>query len=213
MTLDDFLPPALQSYIVDVTTAESTLLKNLTEETKTSVGMIQMLTGPIEGQFLHLLTKISKSKICLELGTFTGYSALNIASALPIDGRLITCEMRENHAKIAQKYFDMSPHGHKIQIKLGLALDTIQTLTDTFDLIFIDADKANYPAYYDLLIPKLNRHGLMIIDNALWGGEVVAPADTASKAIDTLNQKASIDDRVDTVMLTIRDGMLLIQKR
>ncbi|MFI4937583.1 MAG: O-methyltransferase [Candidatus Berkiellales bacterium] len=210
--IDDLLNKNLQEYLIRTTRAEPQLLANLRKETMSLSPLAQMLTGPIEGALLHLLVKISQATLCLELGTFTGYSALQIASALPTDGKLITCENRKEHAEIAQKYFNLSPHGHKIILKFGDATQTINALENDFDFIFIDADKANYPLYYDMLIPKLKKGGLMVVDNALWDREVLSPKDNNTLAIDALNQKARNDERVETVMLSVRDGMLLIYK-
>lgn len=212
MTLDELMSPQLREYITQTTTSESTLLANLRQETQTQTPFGRMLSGPVEGQLLQMLIKLSAAKSCLEVGTFTGYSALNIASALPPDGRLITCEAREHHIKIAQKYFDLSPHGHKIQVLLGDATRTLLDAEGPFDFIFIDADKANYPVYYDMLLPKLRSGGLMVIDNALWGGDVVEHLDQNSLAIHTLNQKAKQDPLVECVMLSVRDGILLVRK-
>lgn len=212
MTLDELMSPQLREYITQSTTPESTLLTNLRQETQTQTPFGRMLSGPVEGQFLQMLIKLSAAKSCLEVGTFTGYSALHIASALAQDGHLITCEAREHHAKIAQKYFDLSPHGHKIEIVLGDATRTLLDIEGPFDFIFIDADKANYPLYYDTLLPKLRSGGLMVIDNALWGGDVVEHLDQNSLAIHTLNQKAKNDRSVECVMLSVRDGMLLVRK-
>ncbi len=203
---------ALEEYILATSSPESPLLKNLRHETTHTIGMGNMLCGPIEGMLLQLLVKLSGAKLCLELGTFTGYSALQIAAGLPVEGKLITCEVEPIHAAFAKRYFDKSPHGHKIEIRLGEAQQTILELNHDFDFIFIDADKANYPLYYDLLIPKLKSKGLMVVDNALWRGEVVTPNNARAKAIDALNQKARNDNRVQTLMLPIRDGMLVISK-
>ncbi len=211
--MDHLFPKDLQNYIINITSPELPLLENLRKETAATVGMAVMLSGPVEGALLKMLVTLSKAKQCLEVGTFTGYSALNIAAGLTNDGTLITCEVEPKHAELAQKYFDKSPHGHKINILLGEAVQTIPTLADSFDFIFIDADKANYPVYYDMLIPKLNQDGLMVVDNALWGGEVVHPKDKRGQAIHDLNAKARQDNRVETVMLSIRDGILLIRKR
>jgi caffeoyl-CoA O-methyltransferase len=202
----------LDDYLFKVTSKESPLLKSLREETESASPVARMLCGPIEGQLLAMLVKLSGAKRCLEIGTFTGYSALHIASSLPVDGKLITCELRKDHADIAQRYFDQSPHGHKIELLLGNATETLLTLAPSFDFIFIDADKANYPLYYDLVLPKLKPQGLIVVDNALWDGEVVHPDSKEARAIDSLNQKASQDPLVETVMLTVRDGMLLIRK-
>lgn len=210
--MDNVLSQALKDYIEQTTSQEAPLLKNLRQETATEIGMAQMLSGPVEGKLIQILIKLLQAKNCLEIGTFTGYSALNIAQALPDDGKLITCEIRPENAAFAQKYFDMSPVGDKITLRLGEAIKTIEQLNQSFDFIFIDADKSNYPTYYDLLIPKLRQGGLMVVDNALWKGEVVAPQDKAAKAIHALNLKARQDERVETVMLSIRDGILIIRK-
>lgn len=212
MTLDELMSPALRDYIVQNTTSEGELLANLRQQTQNETSFGRMLSGPVEGRLLQLLVKLSGAKSCVEVGTFTGYSALHIASALPVDGRLITCETREHHAKIAQKYFDLSPHGHKIKLWLGDAARTLNDIDDTLDFVFIDADKANYPTYYDILLPKLKSGGLMVIDNALWGGDVVEAQDSNSQAIHALNQKAKNDSLVECVMLSVRDGILLIRK-
>ncbi len=210
--MDHLFPKDLQNYIINITSTESALLENLRKETASTVGMANMICGPVPGALLQMLVKLTKAKKCLEIGTFTGYSALNIAAGLTNDGTLITCEVEPKNAALAQKYFDRSPHGHKIHILLGQAVQSIDTLTDSFDFIFVDADKANYPIYYDMLIPKLNQGGLMVVDNALWGGEVIHPKDKRGQAIHDLNAKARQDDRVETVMLSVRDGILLIRK-
>lgn len=212
MALDDIFDQNLKDYVISTTSDESALLENLRKETSNATEFSRMLSGPVEGKLLQFLVKISGAKKCLEIGTFTGYSALNIASSLPEAGKLITCEIRQEYADIAQKYFDLSEYGHKIEIRLGEATQTITALNDTYDFIFIDADKGNYPVYYDMLIPKLHPQGLMVVDNALWNGKVVAPKDAQSLAIHALNMKARNDSRVETVMLTVRDGILLIRK-
>jgi caffeoyl-CoA O-methyltransferase len=211
--MEHLLNPDLQKYILEVTSPEDPLLANLRHETATTLGMINMLSGPIEGKLLQMLVKISNAKNCLEIGTFTGYSALNMAASLNNDGKLITCEAVKEHAQMAQKYFDKSPHGHKIEIRLGDATQTIQSMTDIFDFVFIDADKTNYPVYYDLVLPKCRQGALIVVDNALWRGEVVTPKDNNRAAsIDALNRKARNDKSVETVMLSVRDGILLIRK-
>lgn len=203
----------LEKYLIETTTAEGDLLAALRKETQATSAVAQMLCGPIEGQLLAMLIKLCRAVHCLEIGTFTGYSALHMASALPENGTLITCEIRADHAAIAQRYFDKSEHGHKISLRLGDAAQTISSLDQPFDFVFIDADKANYPLYYDLCLTKLTVGGLMVVDNALWEGEVVHPTSKEALAIDTLNRKASRNTHVETVMLTVRDGMLLIRKK
>lgn len=212
MALDDILGQDLKNYITAMTSIEPPLFEQLRQETQTTVGQGQMLSGPVEGKLLQMLVKLSGANTCLEVGTFTGYSALNIASALPEKGKLITCEVNEDCAKIARKYFDRTNFSHKIEIRLGDATQTVQEVEPYFDFIFIDADKANYPFYYDTLLPKLRQGGLMVVDNALWSGRVLEPLDKSSSAIHELNVKAHHDNRVETVMLSVRDGILLIRK-
>ncbi len=211
--MDDMLSPALQNYILNTTTREPSLVAQLRKETQTLALNANMLCGPVEGQFLHMLVKLSAAKTCLELGTFTGYSALYIASALPADGQLITCESQQTHANVAQKYFNRSPDGHKIALQIGEAALTLSRIHSVFDFAFIDADKINYPLYYDMVLPKLRSGGLMVVDNALREGQVVSPQDKRTLAIHTLNIKASQDEKVETVMLSVRDGILLIRKK
>ena len=190
MAMDDLFSQDLKNYIEKTTSPEDPQLASLRQETQSTMGSLRMLSGPVEGKLLNILVKLMNAKTCLELGTFTGYSALHIASALPVDGTLITCENREEHAKLAQKYFDASPYGHKITLKKGNAINTIVELNEIFDFIFVDADKINYPVYYDKLLPKLRAGGLMVVDNALWSGKIVSPNDKETQAIAALNQKA-----------------------
>lgn len=213
MLAEEFFNDAINTYVEKVTSDESALLKNLRIETRTQTNMINMLSGPVEGQLLQLLVSLSNAKNCLEVGTFTGYSALNIAASLPTDGKLYTLEFNPAYAAIAQKFFNLSPAGHKIELLLGKAEESISKLDVQFDFAFIDADKQNYPLYYDLILPKLRSGGLIVVDNALWGGEVVAPIENQARAIHALNQKAKDDPRVETVMLTVRDGIFIIRKK
>ena len=213
MLAEKFFTQALNQYVHTLSDSEEPILKILTQETQTSTECPQMLCGPVEGAFLHFLVKISGAKRCLELGTFTGYSALCIASALPKDGFLITCESRKEHALIAQNYFQQSPHGQKIILKLGNAIKTLPTLEGPFDFAFIDADKQNYLNYYEAIIPLLRKGGILVVDNALWNGEVLDPKDPDTATIDALNRQAHEDPRVQSVILTIRDGILLVLKK
>lgn len=210
MSLDKLFSQDLIDYLATSSSAEPPLLTQVAQATLT-LPHAHMLCGPVVGNLLYLLVKLMKAQHCLEIGTFTGYSALYIAQALTIDGQLTTCEVRSEHALLAQKHFDQSPHGHKIKLLLGPAAQTIDAL-DKFDFIFIDADKINYPLYYDKLIPKLRPAGLMVVDNALWRAKVLHPLDPNSTAIAQLNKKARLDTRVETVMLSVRDGLLLIYK-
>jgi caffeoyl-CoA O-methyltransferase len=151
----------------------------------------------------------------LEVGLFTGYSALTMAEVLPHNGELISCEMNTESAQIAQSFFDRSPYGHKISVRLGSALDTIKTLDPMtpFDLVFIDADKENYSAYYEATLPLLNTGGLMLADNTLWSGNVLRPQAQSDRALVAFNDRVQHDDRVENVLLTVRDGLTLIRKK
>ena len=173
-----------------------------------------MMVGRIEGQFLARLVRLSGAKRILELGTFTGYSSISMASALPPDGRIITCDVDPDATAIARRYMDESGFGDRIEIRLGPALETIETLEGPFDLVFIDADKPNYKAYYEAVLPLLAENGLLIADNVLWSGRVVEEdGDESTLAIKDFNEHVANDDRVVSVMLTVRDGMTLVQKR
>jgi predicted O-methyltransferase YrrM len=172
-----------------------------------------MLTGPIEGRFLELLVAGMAAKRVLEIGTFTGYSALSMAAALPADGHIDTLDIEPKHAEVAQRYFDRSPDGGKITLHLGPALETIATLEGEFDFVFIDADKENYDAYFEAVLPRLSEGGLIAIDNTLWSGRVLDPPDETTKLIAALNDKLAADDRVVAVQLTVRDGVTLVRRR
>ena len=173
-----------------------------------------MMVGRIEGQFLARLVRLSGAKRILELGTFTGYSSISMASALPPDGRIITCDVDPEATAIARRYMDESGYGDKIEIRLGPALETIETLEGPFDLVFIDADKPNYRNYYEAALPLLAESGLLIADNVLWSGRVLEEdEDESTRAIKEFNEHVRADSRVVSVMLTVRDGMTLVQKR
>jgi caffeoyl-CoA O-methyltransferase len=203
----------LEEYAERHTTAPDPLLAELAEETKATMAAPQMLTGPIEGRFLELLVHGSGAKRILEIGTFTGYSALSMAAALPAGGRIDTLDIEPKHAEVAQRYFDRSPHGSKITLHLGPAIETIASLSGEFDLVFIDADKTSYDSYYEAVLPRLSERGLIAIDNTLWSGKVLDPPDEDSKALAALNDKIAADERVVAVQLTIRDGVTLVRKR
>ena len=149
----------------------------------------------------------------LEIGTFTGYSALSMAAALPEDGRIDTLDVEPRHAEVAQRYFDRSPHGSKITLHLGPALETLERLEGLWDLVFVDADKGNYDAYVEAVLPRLSERGLIAIDNTLWSGRVLDPQDDDTRAIAALNDKLAADERVVVAQLTIRDGVTLVRRR
>lgn len=204
--------PAIERYVFERTRSEPAPLPDLATATAALPGA-GMLTGRVEGRLLCLIAQLMGARRVLELGTFTGYSALSLAEGLPADGTVTTCELDPTHAKIAQEWFARSPHGHKIQLRLGPALASIATVPAGIDLAFIDADKENYPAYYQAVVPKLRPGGLVMIDNALWSGKVLAPGDAAAIAIDRLNRLIETDPRVENVLLTVRDGLHLVRKR
>jgi caffeoyl-CoA O-methyltransferase len=203
----------LEEYAERHSTAPDPLLAELAQETKETMSSPQMLTGPIEGRFLELLIAGTGAKRVLEIGTFTGYSALSMAAALPPGGRIDTLDIEPKHAEVAQRYFDRSPHGDKITLHLGPALDTIASLDGEFDFVFIDADKDNYDAYYEAVLPRLSQGGLIAIDNTLWSGRVLDPPDETTKLIASLNDKLAADERVVVVQLTVRDGVTLVRRR
>ena len=203
----------VEAYAEAHTTPPDPLLAELAEETRATMSAPQMLTGTIEGRFLELLVHASGAKRILEIGTFTGYSALSMAAALPEDGRIDTLDIEPKHAEVAQRYFDRSPHGAKITLHLGPAIESIGRLEGEFDLVFIDADKGGYDAYYEAVLPRLSARGLIAIDNTLWSGRVLDPQDEPSQAIAALNDAIAADERVVAVQLTVRDGITLVRRR
>jgi caffeoyl-CoA O-methyltransferase len=173
----------------------------------------QMIVGPLEGAFLKMMTQLVQATSVLEIGMFTGYSALSFAEALPANGTVLTCELDEKSAALARRYFARSPIGKKIEVRMGPALDTMRHLKGPFDLIFIDADKINYVNYYRRSLDLLSPQGVMLIDNVLWDGDVLKhPApDEKTAAIQELNRVVAADPRVTAVLVTVRDGVLVIR--
>lgn len=209
----DIIGKELERYAFEHTAPEPELLQRLSDETHANMQMPQMLTGRLEGRLLKLLVQVSGARRILEIGTFTGYSALSMAEGLPGNGSLVTCEIESANAAMAQRYFDASPHGKKIAILMGPALVTLEGLDGPFDLAFIDADKENYPVYYEKVIDLIRPGGLMLVDNTLWSGRVLRPKDPESIAIDALNKRIAKDDRVENALLTVRDGLQLVRKK
>ncbi len=203
----------IEAYAADHTRAQPELLDRLAQETHRSMKAPQMLTGRLEGGFLRLMVRAFQARRIVEIGMYTGYSALSMAEALPDDGKLITCEVNPEAEAIARRYFRESPHGDKIEIRMGPALQTLEKLEGPFDFAFIDADKENYPSYYELCLERLRPGGAIAVDNVLWSGRVLDPQDKETRAIATLNERVRKDDRVDHVLLTIRDGVMLVIKK
>jgi predicted O-methyltransferase YrrM len=205
--------PNLERYAEDHSGEVPPLLERLEKETLERMKSPQMLSGRTEGQLLALLVKMLGARRVLEVGMFTGYSALMMASALPDDGELITMDVDPDAQAVATRYFSESPHGRKIHVRMGPALDTLATLEGPFDFAFIDADKKNYPTYYDRVVALLRPGGVVAVDNVLWSGEVLDPGDDEARAIHALNDRVHADPRVDHVLLTVRDGVLIARKR
>ncbi len=206
--------PKIEEYAEAHTTPDGELFERLAEETRAKTTAPQMMVGRIEGRFLATLVALSGARRILEFGTFTGYSSISMASALPPDGKVITLDVDPEATAIARRYMDESGHGDKIEIRLGPALETLQDVAGPFDLVFIDADKPNYVNYYEAALPLLADDGLLIADNVLWSGRVVEDDDDEStRAIKEFNEHVRADDRVVSVMLSVRDGMTLVRKR
>ena len=204
----------IEAYAQAHSMAESEVCHALRSETHKQTDCPQMLVGPLEGAFLKMMTQLVHAKRVLEIGMFTGYSALCFAEVLPEDGTVTTCEIDEESAALARRFFARSPHGNKITIRMGPALETMRELRGPFDLIFIDADKQNYLNYYRRAKDLLARNGLILIDNVLWDGDVLLqpPPDERTAAIQQLNRVVASDPDVSAVLVTIRDGVLVVRK-
>jgi caffeoyl-CoA O-methyltransferase len=207
------LPDEVEAYVEDHTTPPEPYLAELERETREQLEAPQMLTGRVEGRFLQTLVHAARPRLVLELGTFSGYSALCMAAALPAEGHIVTCELSDERADFAQRHIDASPYAERIEIRRGPALDTIASLDGPFDFVFIDADKGGYLSYYEAVVPKLAPDGLIVADNTLWSGRVADPAedDESTRALREFNDHVRDDDRVVSVMLTVRDGITLIR--
>lgn len=204
---------SIEKYAQEMTTMESEALRALVSSSAKELEYIDMLSGNLVGQLLKMLIHICGAKRVLEIGTFTGYSALTMAEALPDDGEVITLEMNLRYQELALKHFDEYDSGKKITLVKGNARELVSTLEGSFDLIFIDADKLSYEFYYDNTIDKLKSGGLIVVDNVLWDGTVLKPEDPKSEALDEFNRKVAQDERVDQVLLPLRDGVSLIRKK
>ncbi|HEY7599829.1 MAG TPA: class I SAM-dependent methyltransferase, partial [Candidatus Limnocylindrales bacterium] len=203
-----------EAYAAAHSSPETPLLAELAAETRRFSPMAQMMIGPLQGAFLRMLVATVGARRVLEIGTFTGYSALSMAAALPDDGRLITCELDERHAALARRFIERSAHAHQVEVRVGPALDTVRALEGPFDFVFIDADKTGYRAYYEAVLPLLAPRGLIAIDNVLRGGGVLDPAaaDEGTRAVIEFNELVRGDPRVECVMVPIRDGVTLIRR-
>ncbi|MFN2607070.1 MAG: O-methyltransferase [Acidimicrobiales bacterium] len=210
---------ALDRYATEHTTSEPDFLAALAAETRASVRSPGMMVGPLEGRFLQTLVHLVGARRVLEIGMFTGYSALSMAPALAPGGRIITCDVDPAAEAVARRHVEASPWADRIEIRMGPALDTIATLDGPFDLVFIDADKGGYLDYYEAVLPLLAERGVIVADNVLWRGRVLDPAAAAADgddgdtaALAAFNDHVAADSRVVAVMLTIRDGVTLIRR-
>jgi caffeoyl-CoA O-methyltransferase len=205
--------PEIDEYVVAKSEPVPALLAELEEETKRTMPLAIMLTGALEGRFLKMMVALTGARRVLEIGMFTGYSALSMAEGLPEGGELITCEIDPKAIAVAQRYFARSEHGKKIKIKEGPALDSIKDLNGQFDLVFLDADKINYANYYEAVMPIVKAGGVILVDNVLYGGDVLDPKDENARAIASFNEKVLADTRVASVMLPVRDGVSIVRKK
>jgi len=209
----EFINEKLNAYCENISEKESKLLAELNRETFLKTNQPRMLSGHLQGRLLSFLSKITKPDFILEIGTYTGYSALCLAEGLRENGKLITIDPNEETNLFAKKFFDKSIYKSKIELITGQALTIIPNLKQTIDLVFIDADKKNYSHYYDLIIDKVKSGGLIIADNVLWSGKVIEnEMDKDTRLIHEFNLKVNSDSRVENLLLPIRDGLMLLRK-
>ena len=209
----DFLPENIQKYISDISQSESPILKELNRYTNSKVILPRMLSGHVQGRFLSMISKLVNPEIIVEVGTYTGYSCLCLAEGLKKNGKIITIEKDEEFASIAKKFFDRSKYKEKISLLIEDATKAIENISEKIDLAFIDADKVNYTKYYDMLFPKLKIGGLIVADNVLWSGKVTKKvSDNETQSIKNFNAKVKNDERVENLIVGIRDGIMLCQK-
>ena len=207
--------PEIEAYAAAHSTSEHPLLADVAAETRETEESHGMMVGLLEGRFLETLVWLSGARRVLEVGTFTGYSALSMAGALPAGGSIVTCEVDPARAAAARRHFDASPWADRIEIRVGPALDSIAGLDGPFDFVFVDADKVNYRNYYEAVLPKLAENGLIAVDNVLWSGRVLDDTDQSEDtvAMRAFNDFVRDDERVNCVMTTVRDGVTLIRWR
>ena len=207
------VPEDIERYAVEHTSPLPDYLQELTDYTYENMSIPQMLSGPIEGTLLQTLVWATGAKRVLEIGTFTGFSSQMMAAALPEDGILVTCDIDPKAVEVAREFYAKSPHGHKIDLRLGPALETLETLNNwVFDVVFIDADKTGYAAYYEKAVDLLAPRGVIAVDNVLWSGRVLDPQTDEDRAIAAFNERVKADNRVRHVLLPIRDGVMLVRR-
>ena len=212
----EFINEQIDQYCRTYTSEELEALNKLSRETHLKVMSPRMLSGHLQGSFLSLISKIHQPTHILEIGTYTGYSAICLAQGLKENGKLITIDVNNETEVMANRYFKEAGMENKIELKIGDAREIIPTLNTTFDMVFIDADKKNYSLYFDLIIDKLQAGGLIIADNVLWSGKVLmdeSEMDDDTKALHQFNKKVMEDKRVEKMLLPLRDGLMLIRKK
>lgn len=207
------VPDEIEAYAAAHTTALPPLLDELCRTTEQEFGgLATMLSGQVAGQLLQMLVFATNARRVLEIGMFTGFSAQMMAAALPDDGRITTCDVNPKAIALAKRYYERGPHATKIDVREGPALETMKSLEPGFDVIFIDADKGNYVNYYEAALPLLAPRGLIAVDNVLWSGRILDPKEADDHAIVAFNDHVQDDPRVTNVILTVRDGVMLIRR-
>lgn len=212
----EFIAKELSEYCETYTSSESELLSKLNRETHLKVVSPRMLSGHLQGRFLSFISKLHQPKLILEIGTYTGYSALCLAEGLPENGKLISIDVNEETSALAQSFVSKSDFAKQIQLVVADAKEYIQNFNESIDLVFIDADKKNYLNYFHLVIDKLSKGGIIIADNVLWSGKITMPEkdmDKETLALHQFNQFVQQDDRVENILLPIRDGLMMIRKK
>jgi caffeoyl-CoA O-methyltransferase len=214
--MPDLVSEDIERYAEEHTTPVGERMDALAEETRSTLRSPGMLSGAVEGRLLEMLVFATGAREVLEFGTYSGYSALSMARALPPDGRIVTLEVDPEHAEFARRHIAASPYADRIEVLLGPALEAVERLEGPFDLVFIDADKENYARYYEAALAKLSPRGLIAVDNTLWSGRVLDPDaedSETTRALAAFNDMVVRDERVVCVMLTVRDGVTLIRRR
>lgn len=210
----DFLPEDLLKYVADHTSSESDLLRRIDRETQAQVMRPRMLSGHLQGRFLSLVSHLIRPEYILEIGTYTGYSAICLAEGLSVTGKLITIDINEELETRVKNYFQLAGLTEKIDYRIGDAKKIISSLNVTFDLVFIDADKENYSIYYDLVYDKVKPGGVILADNVLWSGKITdTKPDKDTRALQAFNLKITNDSRVENMLLPLRDGIMMIRKK
>jgi caffeoyl-CoA O-methyltransferase len=204
----------VERYAVEHSTPDPDFFRRLEEETQATQSLPQMMVGPLEGQLLGWLVRLSGARRILEIGTFTGYSSISMALALPEGGRITSLDVNEETTEVARRYAAEAGVADLVEYRVGPALEQLSQVDGPWDMVFIDADKPNYIEYYEAVLPQLADDGFIVADNVLWSGRVVEDdGDESTRAVKAFNDHVAADDRVEQLMLTVRDGVTLIRRR